>query len=208
MKPAILFFTVIYSYFVFFSDFGAQQWKGQMRPSQEMTHPQQVIEHSTAIEQQREKQVSVSQSPPATVTFLDGSTQKWENLKFVYEWEREYADDLHPRTSSLFLYLANSRFGIYDRVHPTPGFHLEADYTEQLKFKHILLKGEPAIEGRIIGTSCERDSPCLYAKGIAISGVCSAAGQRKECFAYLVYLKGATAPNKENLVKEIVFIEH
>jgi len=63
MKPAILFFTVICSYFVFFSDFAAQQWKGQMRQSQEMTHPQQVIEHSTAIEQQREKHISNEAEP-------------------------------------------------------------------------------------------------------------------------------------------------
>ncbi len=154
---------------------------------------------------QQEKQASESESPAATVTFLDGSTQRWENLQFIYEWERDYTDDHHPQVSPRFLYLANSRFGVYDRIKPRLGYRIEAVYSDQLKFKHIVLTAKPIIEGRVIETRCEHDAPCIYAKAIRIKGACDVGGQQKECSATLMPLTDRIITDKAGFVKEIAF---
>lgn len=162
--------------------------------------------NSNADRAQPQKQESEAESTQATVTFSDGSTQQWVNLEFIYEWERNYTDDHHPQSSPRFLYLANSRFGVYDRVKPRPGYRIEAVYSDQLRFKHILLTAKPIVEGRIIETRCEGDAPCLYAKGIRIKGICNGAEPRKECSATLVPSSDLAITDKAGVVREIAFV--
>lgn len=193
MNQRILFVSTLLFCFALCSDIGAQQRKKKVSAQ---------TQKLTVNKPQQKGQGSEPRFSMATITFLDGSTQQWGDLRFVYEQESA------PRHSSpCFTYLASSQgnFSFWDRVGADTGGRIEALYSEKSEFLHVVLtirRQEP----RVLGTSQKHGPPFIVARDIIIKGICSVGGQSKECSAYLIP-GGQSLGNKGNLVKEIVFID-
>jgi HEAT repeat protein len=180
----------------------AQERNGQTKPQQEISQPKSSVGNPAPNQPHQEGQLLEPKFSLARVTFLDGSTQQWGNLRFAYENSR-----LPSKNSPSFMYLAGSigSMLISDNVIPTPGDRVEAVYSQKPEFMHVLL-GVKGVEGRIVGRNCAGDTPCIGSEGINVQGVCIKGGQRKECSACLVPLESRAIPDKGSSVKEIVFI--
>ncbi|HEY3136532.1 MAG TPA: hypothetical protein VGL29_10940 [Blastocatellia bacterium] len=148
------------------------------------------------VEAQQQTQSSETKSVIALVTLLDGSTQEWKKVEFVY------AD----RTLSHLEYVAGA-FGsmvINDRVAPEPGVSIKAEYSDQLEFKDLVLTAKPEIDNRVIGTNCA-STPCIEA-GIRLKGSCQVSGEARDCSVYLIPARGSKVTNKANFIKDINFV--
>jgi hypothetical protein len=152
---------------------------------------------SLAQTQQTPEQTPAANPPVARVTLLDGSQQEWEQVEFVYA---------SGKTVPRFEYVAGS-FGsmvIADRVQPQPGVWIKAEYSNELKFKNLVLTAKPEIENRLIGTKCA-GAECVE-KGVRVRGTCRTAGQAKQCSAYLVPPSNGAVTDKADFISEISFV--
>ena len=166
------------------------------------------------IVEAQQDQTSGTKSVIAVVTLLDGAQQEWEKVEFVYlsgktlpyfKYGVGADQDGHRRGTNLIIPDPDGVFLVIDRIDPQEGRSIKAEYSNEPKFKHLVLTAKPEIEGRVIGTDCRKTVGCVET-GIRVKGLCRVAGQAKDCSAYLVPSNWHPVVDKTDFIREISFV--